>query len=435
MSATSDIVLSVDGVYKKFARSEEGSRRILAKQLADAVLNRTAPPKSEKGEFWALQDISFEVRRGEVLGVIGFNGAGKSTLLRVLSGLMLPDAGEVRAYGTTGALIELGAGMKPSLTGRRNIFIKGALLGKTPDEMEELYPQIAEFSELGDFLNSPVKTYSSGMRLRLGFSVAVHMRPDILLLDEILSVGDYAFKQKCRGRINEMLESAGVVFVTHSMNDVRQICDRVIVLDRGSVLFHGAPQKAIDLYLDLANKGASGPRRLDEPTLNFYGELFHNSERIEVAKHGWCDENGAPKKQFDTWLPAQFRTRFKLTKQPRRLEVGVSIWSKDGARVASIATDMSDEDIFDYSALEHEIVLQLPQMSLNPGAYVSTVAIVDNGEALFRGLNHDFVVHNKKRNNGCFTPVHTWRSAPVADAPEQEESGDGAGRLSEKTIG
>lgn len=415
----SDIVLSAKGVCKKFARSEAGARRILTRQLTDAMLSRTSTLQNvQKGEFWGLRDVSFELRRGEVLGVIGFNGAGKSTLLRVLAGLMLPDAGEVRTYGTTGALIELGAGMKPSLSGKRNIFIKGALLGKTPEEMQELYPKIAAFSELGEFLHSPLKTYSSGMRLRLGFSVAVYMRPDILLLDEILAVGDYAFNQKCRGHINEMLRSAGVVFVTHALNEVRQICDRVIVLDRGSIVFQGDPKKAIDVYHDLGKNNLGGLANSGTPTISFYGDLIRNEERIAFVQHEWRNNDPANSDLFDTWGPAECHIAFKLKQQPRRLVIGVTIWTQDGLKVTGVATDMCDDEIFDHKRLDHKLILSAEKLSLNPGSYVSTVTIVDNGEAIYRGLLKNFVVTSSKRNHGVFTLTHDWRT----DYDQSEES-------------
>lgn len=421
-ASSSEIVLSVKNLHKKFARSEEGARRILAGQLSDAMFSRTPPvKKNHAGEFWALRDISFDLHRGEVLGVIGFNGAGKSTLLRVLAGLMLPDGGEVRAYGSTGALLELGAGMKPSLSGKRNIFVKGALLGKTPAEMEALYEEIAEFSELGEFLNAPLKTYSSGMRLRLGFSVAAFMRPDILLLDEILAVGDYAFKQKCRGKINEMLESAGVVFVTHSMNDVRQICDKAIVLDRGGVVFKGKPRKAIEAYFALGEQKIGGLANSGAPELNFFGELYNNEDRISDVVHEWRGENGKTDALFDTWGPAECHIRFQLKKKPRRLVIGVTIWTDDGFKVTGLATDMCPENIFDHDRLTHHVVMALPKLSLNPGTYVSTVAIVDNGEAVYRGRFDNFTVTSSQRNHGVCTPPHQW--CTIYETPDAEPDG------------
>ena len=320
---------------------------------------------------------------------------------------MMPDIGEVRVYGETGALIELGAGMQTSLSGTQNIFIKGALLGKSKEEMTELYPKIAEFSELGDFLAAPIKTYSSGMRLRLGFSVAVHMRPDLLLLDEILAVGDYAFKQKCRGYINELLTNAGVVFVSHSMDDVRQICDSVIVLDRGKVLFHGAPKKAINLYYELASKGG-GLANPGAPHQSFYGELFDNQERIKDVDHHWANGEGAPQYEFNTWDPGWHRVRFKLTRKPRRLVVGLTVWTQDGMKVTGIASDMATHEIFDHNSLEHDIMLHLPKLSLNAGSYVSTLTIVDNGEALYRGLNKSIKVESRTQGIGVATPAHEW---------------------------
>ena len=418
---SSEPVISVDGVYKKFSRSPVRQRQILAAQLSALATNRAPEHKKiEKGDFWALQDINFEVHRGEVLGVIGFNGAGKSTLLRVLAGLMLPDIGEVRVRGEIGALIELGAGMQASLSGRQNIFIKGALLGKTPSEMEALYPQIAEFSELGEFLSAPIKTYSSGMRLRLGFSIAVHMEPDVLLLDEILAVGDYAFNQKCRGRINTLIQKAGVIFVSHSMNDIRQICDRVIVLDRGKIAYHGPSKKAVSTYFDLAESNKGGLKNAANESVSFYGELYHATDRIEVLEHSWCDEHGTPKTAFNTWEPAYYRAKFRLTEKPKRLILGISVWTQDGLKVAGFATDMFDHELLDHDALEHDVIMEMPTFALNTGEYVSTISVVDNGVALFRGLNDNITGLTNKRSVGFVTPVHNWRylDRSVATHPE-----------------
>jgi len=202
-----------------------------------------------KEEFWALNDIDFELRRGDVLGLIGVNGSGKTTLLRLLSGIFPPDKGEIMINGRVGALIALGAGFHPYFSGRENIYLNGAILGISRDELDAQFDRIVEFSEIGDFIDAPVATYSSGMRVRLGFSVAIAMKPDVLLIDEVLAVGDLGFKVKCLNEINELMKNAAVIFVSHSMQFVYRICTQVMVLNRGKIAHHTSDvEEGIDYY-------------------------------------------------------------------------------------------------------------------------------------------------------------------------------------------
>ena len=216
-----EIVLSAKKVSKKFCKK---LRRSMAYGLTDLTKNLFGikPDSSglRKEEFWALNEIDFELRRGEVLGLIGVNGSGKTTLLRLLSGIFPPDKGEIMIKGRVGALIALGAGFHPYFSGRENIYLNGAILGISRGELDAQFDKIVEFSEIGDFIDAPVATYSSGMRVRLGFSVAIAMKPDVLLIDEVLAVGDLGFKVKCLNEINELMKNAAVIFVSHSMQFV-----------------------------------------------------------------------------------------------------------------------------------------------------------------------------------------------------------------------
>jgi ABC-2 type transport system ATP-binding protein len=199
--------------------------------------------------FWALRHVSFEVYRGEVFGIIGANGAGKSTLLKVISRVMQPTEGRVRVYGRVVPLLELGAGFHPELTGRENIFLNGAILGFTRREMEAKFQRIVEFSELQDFIDAPLRTYSSGMWARLGFAVAIDTEPDILILDEILSVGDEAFQRKCIARIEELRQhGVTILLVTHSTDLVASMCDRAAWLDRGQLQMVGSASEVALAY-------------------------------------------------------------------------------------------------------------------------------------------------------------------------------------------
>jgi lipopolysaccharide transport system ATP-binding protein len=245
-----DHVLEVDGVYKKFRRGElYGSLR----DLVPAVIKRavSGPPKEDldRRDFWALQDVSFDIKRGEAFAVIGGNGAGKSTLLKLLTGIMRPNKGSIRIAGRVSALIEVSAGFHPDLTGRENVYLNGAILGMTRDEIRRRFDAIVAFSGLSEFIDTPVKRYSSGMFARLGFSVAAHVDPDLLLVDEVLSVGDYLFQRKCVERMNEVIASgATVVFVSHNLRAVANLCQRGLLLERGKVQMVGATEDVIRAY-------------------------------------------------------------------------------------------------------------------------------------------------------------------------------------------
>jgi lipopolysaccharide transport system ATP-binding protein len=186
-------------------------------------------------EFWAVKDVSFELRRGECLGLIGHNGAGKTTLLKMLNGLIKPDCGRIELNGRVGALIALGSGFNPILTGRENIYVNASILGFSKDEIDDKIGEIIEFAEIGDFIDTPVQSYSSGMQVRLGFAVAVNLKPDILLIDEVLAVGDVGFKQKAYAAIYEAIKNAAVIFVSHSISQVGKVCSRGIMMKKGAV--------------------------------------------------------------------------------------------------------------------------------------------------------------------------------------------------------
>lgn len=219
--------------------------------LKEAVLGRFRHLSSTE-DFWALQGISFEVKPGEAVGLIGHNGSGKSTLLRVTAGVLHPSEGTVEVTGRVAPMIELGAGFDPELSGRDNVFLCGALLGYTRKQMADKYDRIAAFTELGDMIDLPIKNYSSGMYARLGFAIATDVDPDILIIDEILAVGDERFQQKCNERM-ETIRSNGctILYVSHSMDAVRKLCTRVVALHHGHVAFDGEPDAAIQKYREL----------------------------------------------------------------------------------------------------------------------------------------------------------------------------------------
>jgi lipopolysaccharide transport system ATP-binding protein len=262
-----EILIQAEHVSKKFCRSLRRSlwygvkdvaqslspwRRPVASRNGDNGSAEFALPPLRKDEFWALRDVSFTVGRGECLGLIGHNGAGKSTLLKILNSLNSPDAGRVTMRGRIGALIELGAGFNPILTGRENIYNQAALLGFTNEETKAKFDAIVNFADIGDFLDMPLQNYSSGMRVRLGFAVSSQMEPDILLIDEVLAVGDVGFRFKCLNKMAELMSRCAVIFVSHTMPQIFRVCSEVLLLDHGTAMYHGPDVAAgVERYFGL----------------------------------------------------------------------------------------------------------------------------------------------------------------------------------------
>lgn len=290
-------------------------------------------------EFWALQDVSFHVRRGETLGIIGRNGSGKSTLLQILAGTLAPTSGEVNVSGRIAALLELGSGFNPEFTGRENVFLNGRILGLNQKEIEAHYDQIVEFADIGEFIDQPVKTYSSGMFVRLAFAVQAHIDASIVIIDEALAVGDIFFRQKCYARLEQLRQSgAAILLVTHAMTEVEQFCERAILLEQGVQKFWGAATEATKHYylqhqsveikggiaaLSQSGQSPQNPEPTNDPS-GFWpsDELFQNAAQLTQVANGWgmllrhavCDEAGRASKSFAQGETAIFYYEFLLAK-------------------------------------------------------------------------------------------------------------------------
>ena len=252
-----------DRVSKKFRRGEPHQTLFtLVPALARRLIGRRSPAGVDQ-EFWALRDVSFEVSAGEALGIIGLNGCGKSTTLRILSRIIRPTSGRCAIRGRVGVLIELAAGFHPDLTGRENIYLQGAVMGMKRDAIAAAFDAIVDFAGIPEFIDTPVKRYSSGMNARLGFSIAAHLDPDVLVIDEVLGVGDGRFQERCLERLR-VLKARGVtlVFVSHNLQAVEMLCDRTLLLGRGEVQFLGDPRTAAALY---RGEAASASLVSDEP--------------------------------------------------------------------------------------------------------------------------------------------------------------------------
>ena len=271
-------IIKVENISKQY---KLGTRNAAYTTLREAVSRVARSPRDlfssknsdEKNSFWALQDVSFEVKPGEIVGIIGRNGAGKSTLLKILARVTEPTRGRIELFGHANSLLEVGTGFHPELTGRENIFVNGAILGMKNSVIKKMFDEIVAFAEVEKFLDTAVKHYSSGMYMRLAFSVAAHLNPDILIIDEVLSVGDAQFQKKCLGKVQD-IATAGrtVLFVSHNMAAVENLCGRGVVLEKGKVIFEGEKSAAVSHYLESTNKNFDS-NLTDNPNRSGSGEV------------------------------------------------------------------------------------------------------------------------------------------------------------------
>lgn len=261
--ANSELAVSVRNLSKSYVIAHQASTHVASGASRGNLATRFR--RNEKETFWALRDVSFDIRRGDVVGIIGRNGAGKSTLLKILSQITEPTTGEIDIYGRVGSLLEVGTGFHPELTGRENIFLNGAILGMRRREIEQQFDAIVEFAEVEQFLDTPVKRYSSGMYVRLAFAVAAHLTPEIMIVDEVLAVGDAAFQKKCMGKMSDVARAGRtVLFVSHSIGAVSNLCTSCIVMKNGCVAFQGPTEDAIRFYLEGAARSEGALKAVED---------------------------------------------------------------------------------------------------------------------------------------------------------------------------
>lgn len=408
MLVGSDTILEVENLCKLYSRKVASTRRRTAKSFFDILFRRQLrkPQNLRSGEFWSLDNISFSLKRGEALGVIGLNGAGKTTLLRILAGQILPDGGEVRTLGNTAAMIDLTAGFDASASGRNNIYLRGAMLGRSRELMESKFQEIIDFSELGDAIDAPFGTYSSGMKMRLAFSVMIVSEPDILFIDEILSVGDFKFQQKCLAKIREIRERTAFVLVSHSMSHIKLFCTKVAVLNKGQIAFLGAPEEAIEVYENLQFPTVESKAEKQAAILN---PQFHNAETITELEHFWCSANGKPIDTAKTGESLYFKLKFKLNYAPKNLILGIPVWTESGVQVTGFTTPREGKGLDVKANQTVELMLNVPNLAFNAGNYVSNIAIHDGLEFLYRGMNPPLNVDKgKKETWGIVNLPHKW---------------------------
>lgn len=305
-----DVLVKVEGISKKFCRGLKRSLWYGVQDLAAELLRRDGYRDLRQDEFWAVKNVSFELRGGETLGIIGANGAGKTTLLRMINGLIKPDRGRIIIRGRVGALIALGAGFNPILSGRENIYVNAAVLGLSKREVDRILDDIIDFADVGDFIDTPVQNYSSGMRVRLGFSVAAHLSPHVLLVDEVLSVGDYAFREKSFARMTRVCSSgAAVIFVSHNMSAILTICHRALWLDQGEIRMLGPAEEVVKSYLE-AQEEIAVQRALQEAERSLRQDDQALYDQMRITKIELMNQDGLVTTNFRRGDDLHVRIRY-----------------------------------------------------------------------------------------------------------------------------
>src|ERR1700726_4042794 len=380
----SDLAIAVENLSKCFHISHESPRSRRYRTLRDdlvelprRLLTRFAKNGKVTSEiFWALKNISFEVRQGEVIGIIGRNGAGKSTLLKILTRITEPTSGFADIYGRVGALLEVGTGFNPEFTGRENIFLNGAILGMSRAEIRKKFDEIVAFAEIEQFLDTPVKRYSSGMYLRLAFAVAAHLEPDIVVIDEGLAVGDAEFQKKCLGKMSEVSRSGRtVLFVSHNMSTVSALCDRTIVLREGAVVFDGATEEGIRIYTLESQAVAESKVDLANRTVERYGERRYAClQTLELL-----NSDGMPSTTLQMGEKAVFRLVIDVLRPSDNFEIGIVIGNFQGVAVHYLVSAWEGLHSIPEKGL-HSVEVELPSINVFPGDYQVHVWIAINGQ-------------------------------------------------------
>jgi lipopolysaccharide transport system ATP-binding protein len=397
-------IIEFNNVWKKFKRGEElnSLRDAIPNLFRTLLLRSNKSPSPHRGEgnnlttqeFWALQDVSFAVEKGEVVGIIGSNGAGKSTALKLLAGIINPNKGEVKISGRLSALIEVTAGFHPELTGRENVYLNGTILGMRKKEIDKKFDEIVEFSGIGEFIDTPVKRYSSGMFSRLGFSVASHMEPDILLVDEVLSVGDIAFQAKCSQKMRQLLHSGTtIVLVSHNPALIQSLCKRVILLNKGTILKVGTPEEVIPYYENIVyTQSEQGMRK--ELSSSDYKVSIKDETLVKISDVLIYDGTCKQKEIFDIGEPISVKIEFEARKRIDSPVFCLEIIRSDGVLCCSSSTK-NGRLLLKRIEGKGAIKIDLGILNLAPGIYVAKFSIWD------KDMLHPYAMRNKDVFRTC----------------------------------
>jgi ABC-type polysaccharide/polyol phosphate transport system ATPase subunit len=438
-------LVNVTKVYRRY-----GGRQFST--LKSALLQRSILRDLRPSEtFPALTDVTFSVPKGSTYGVIGKNGSGKSTALKLVAGITKPTSGTVRVVGRISALIELGAGFHPEISGRENVFINGIMLGLSKREIQERFDEIVDFAELQEFIDAPVKTYSSGMYMRLGFAVAIHVNPDVLLVDEVLAVGDEGFTHKCLDKFAEFRRRGKtILLVTHSLNLVERFCDEALWLDEGRGLSHGDPKRVVGAYLTKVEQGEAqllaettakaveeagrdGPGRQEgragqvpqegpepqerpaDPTSNMYQavEGRWGSREVEITDVALLDASGQQSFVFHSGDRVSIRLKVRAAQPIDDFVFGIGLFNADGVCCYGTNTYLEEMDP-EQLAGDAEAMFSIDSLDLIEGTYKLDVAVHkrDGYPYDYHRLLYTFRVKSRTHDVGIYRPRHQWSFSP-----------------------
>jgi lipopolysaccharide transport system ATP-binding protein len=374
----SDCVIRVEHLSKKYeimaGKTRHDTLRDQISQGLSSLFHRNGHSRAQREDFWALRDVSFEVKPGEVVGIVGRNGAGKSTLLKILSRITVPTAGSAEIRGRVGSLLEVGTGFHPELTGRENIYLNGAILGMKKVEIAHKFDEIVVFSGIEKFLDTPVKRYSSGMYVRLAFAVAAHFEPDILLVDEVLAVGDVAFQKKCLGKIESVAnEGRTVLFVSHNLAAIENFCHRGIVIHEGKLLFRGSAKQAVHQYLGIADERDHCHRHVfDLGSARGRAPGFPSIlKKLELFTEGNTPLNGSLK----IGMPLTAHVHFHLERPTPNVEACLAFDTIFGQRVFTAHSIFEPRRELKVCNGDQTFICEIPSVTFAPGEYRILVAL------------------------------------------------------------
>ena len=405
--------IEFNNVWKKFRR---GERLNSLRDALPSLFRKTLCIGNGKGlqreEFWALENVNFRIQKGEVVGIIGPNGAGKSTILKLLSRIFDPTRGKIEISGRIGALIEITAGFHPELTGRENVYLNGTILGMTKREINSKFEQIVDFSGIAEFIDTPVKRYSSGMYSRLGFSVAAHMDPDILLVDEVLSVGDIAFQSKCTQKMRELLESnTTIILVSHNLTLVQNLCKRVILLQKGAIIKEGITDEVISYYQNIVNK-MEEEELTKQIASDSYKVKINQDVPVDILNISLYDGRRNLREHFKIGESISINVEFESKEKINNPVFSLDIIRPDS--VLCCASNTKENGLFIDSIKGRGLInINLGKINLAPGIYSLKVSIWD------REMIHPYIIGKKDifkieskgsiSNNAVFLPEVEWK--------------------------
>lgn len=398
-SEDKEVVLSIKNVSKRFCRDLKRSLLYGVQDISGEIFgSQRQDVQLRKGEFWALKDVNLELRRGEALGLVGANGAGKTTLLRIISGLITPDHGSVEVKGRVAPLIALGAGFNPILTGRENVYVNMSILGLSKQEIEARFDEVVEFAEIGEAIDSPVQSYSSGMAARLGFACAIHTEPDILLIDEVLAVGDIKFRSKCYRKLSLLREKGvGFVMVSHDANSIIATCNNAILLSKGEILESGNVADVMQKYDEML---FSVKDKTIENSLFLPKKDKSDSTGVDITYLCFKDINSDILEYPLSGTPTMFCIGINSHKETNiYLSLLISNKYKNNERILNLNT-LRDKQFFRVGVGEHEIQLEMPYLCLTSGQYVMKMSVLKDNLYMYDAVeSFDFLVKDMDSNS------------------------------------